>query len=548
MRTSFVAPLEAFDLQKPKKRPSSSKSRSHPPVLLPLLLCAPLALTLCAISAELSFATPDLTTISRAQRLLNAAEEASPVRESFDESLLYNASFYPEEVFELDWSRHIKASDILHESALHRACVTHKNSVILWTFGRTGQKEAHELLELVNRSDPNLLDKLRKCPDVDILVPDHLRNFGYCEDAAAYTKFLESRMLPRWVLEVKFEDPARKRSVTYHELCPNTPMLFFNHYWEGLVDAPDWPATKPLYLMPNIEMYELDERHYWRADVILCKTAVCARYMRKWLVQEGNPRGTRVLYTRHTTTNLALAAKSDVSASESVAKNFSDVSFLHTAGKSIQKGTRQVLDCWLDRPDFPRLDFYMDQELYEGAFGDYEERISESSNVYLHTGRLSANAFGRVIAQGRYFLCPSVMEGYGHYINQARSANAFIITTNAAPMNELITPSSGALVQARTLSFGEQFMGGVSSKEHALHNISGLVAQFERDDLCDAVVNVLKNSSAEERELRASRALQQYYFDTVFFTHKMKELRTFARAMRHPSLRGKIRNGVSSIQ
>ncbi|KAL4146725.1 hypothetical protein PRNP1_012589 [Phytophthora ramorum] len=339
MRTSLVVPREAFDsVFKPlKKRARGDKLRPSRPLLLPLLLCVPLVLTLWSISAELSLLTPGFTTISAVQRILNDAEESSPVLDSTDESLLFNATFYPEDLFKTDWSKHIKASDILHESALHRGCVNHKNSIIPWTFGRVGQSQSEELDELVHRNDSDLLERLRRCPDVDILLPDHLRSFGYCEDAAAYTKFLESRMLPH------------------------------------------------------------------------------------------------------------------------------------------------------------------------------------------------------------------MMEGYGHYINQARSANAFIITTDAAPMNELITPSSGALVKARTIAYGEQFMGGVSDKEHALRNISGLVAKFEREDVCDAVVNLLKNSTSEERELRANRALQQYYFDTVFFAHKMNELRTFARAMSHPSLRGKILNGGSSI-
>ncbi|KAG6608707.1 Glycosyl transferase, family 1 [Phytophthora cinnamomi] len=552
MRTSVVAPREVFDAVLPPSlrkntRLSESKTRPSPPLVLPLLLCAPLALTLWTISAELSLVATDLTTVSQVQCILDAAEEVSPVLETVEESQLFNATFYPEAVFKTDWSEHISSSDILHESALHRGCVKHKKSIIPWTFGRIGQSESDELNELVNRSDPNLLEKLRKCPDVDILLPDHLRSYGYCEDAAAYTKFLESRMLPKWALEVKFNDVEHKRSVSYHDLCPNTPMIFFNHYWEGVPDAPEWPATKPFYLMPNIEMYELESVHYWRADVVLCKTALCARNLRKWFQQEGNPRGTRVVYTRHTTTNLALTTNSLLSASQAAelaAKNFSDVSFLHTAGKSIQKGTRQVLDCWLSQPDFPPLDFYMDQELYDGGFSDYEERIKNSGNVRLHTGGLSAEAFGRVIAQGRYFLCPSMMEGYGHYINQARSSNAFIITTDAAPMNELITHSSGALVRARTGAYGEQFMGGVSTKEHALRNVSGLVANFERDDVCNTVTDILKSSTAEEREQSANRALQQYYFDTVFFAHKMKELRTFSRAMSHPSLRGKILDGA----
>ncbi|KAG3092347.1 hypothetical protein PI125_g17157 [Phytophthora idaei] len=395
------------------------------------------------------------------------------------------------------------------------------------TFGQSRQNNTDEI---VYWDDPQLSEKLRRCPDVDVLIPGGIRSYGYCEDAAAYTKFLESRMLPRWVLEVKFQDEARNRSVGYHDLCPNTPTIFFNHYWEGLVDAPDWPVTKPLYLMPNIEMYELNHKHYWRADVILCKTAVCARYLRKWFHQEGNPRATRVIYTRHTTSNLALTLQSQMSPSE---KDFSDVKFLHTAGTSIQKGTRQVLDCWLSRPDFPPLDIYMGQGLYNGAFNKYHYRVGNSTNIRVHTGGLSSEEFGRIITQGRYFLCPSYMEGYGHYINQARSFRAFIFTTDVAPMNELIISSSGALIRARAGAYCEQFLGGKSTKDHALRDVPGLAASFDSGAVCNAVQSVLDNTTPEERARRADKALQQYYYDTVFFAQSMQELRDYARARSH---------------
>ncbi|KAG7377864.1 hypothetical protein PHYPSEUDO_010890 [Phytophthora pseudosyringae] len=451
------------------------------PSLLHLLLCVPVALTLYALATELPLVTPSLKTLSPMQRVLNAAGVVAP---------------------------QIDSEEIVHGAALHRGCVAHKDSVIPWTFGRPGQNESQERSELVNRDDPQLLEKLQRCPDVDVLIPEGIRSFGYCEDAAAYTKFLESRMLPRWVMEVKFQDDAINRSVSYHDLCPNTPMLFFNHYWEGLVDAPDWPATKPLYLMPNIEMYELDEGHYWRADVILCKTAVCARYLRN-----------------------GSASASEVDALPE--KDFSDVKFLHAAGTSIQKGTRQVLDCWLSRPEFPPLDIYTGEGLYHEAFKKYHDRVGNSSNVRVHAGGLDSEEFGRVITQGRYFLCPSLMEGYGHYINQARASRAFIFTTDVAPMNELVTPSSGALIRARTGAYGEQFLGGRSPKKHALRNVAGLVAGFGSDGLCDAVEGILDNTTPEERARRADKALQQYYFDLVFFAQSMQELRDYARAHSH---------------
>jgi hypothetical protein len=47
------------------------------------------------------------------------------------------------------------------------------------------------------------------------------------------------------------------------------------------------------------------------------------------------------------------------------------------------------------------------------------------------------------------------------------------------------------------------------------------------------VTDMLDNTTPEERSTRADRALQQYYFDTVFFAQKMLELRDFARAHSH---------------
>lgn len=145
-------------------------------------------------------------------------------------------------------------------------------------------------------------------------------------------------------MDLEFHDEKTGEKLTYHDLCPKTPLIFMNHFWDGVPDSPSWPASKPMYLMPNVEMYELVAEHYWRADVVLCKTAICARRVRMWYQQKGNLRHTRVIYTRHTTSDAALYAKHQLGAkADAHAKNFSNVHFVHTAGKGSYCSTLQLL-------------------------------------------------------------------------------------------------------------------------------------------------------------------------------------------------------------
>lgn len=45
-----------------------------------------------------------------------------------------------------------------------------------------------------------------------------------------------------------------------------------------------------------------------------------------------------------------------------------------------------------------------------------------------------------------FHLCPSETEGFGHYIVEALSVGAVVLTTDAAPMNELVTEERGVLI------------------------------------------------------------------------------------------------------
>ncbi|GBF81257.1 glycosyl transferase [Aphanothece sacrum FPU1] len=110
--------------------------------------------------------------------------------------------------------------------------------------------------------------------------------------------------------------------------------------------------------------------------------------------------------------------------------------FFHMAGSNaVQKGTKTLIEVWSRHPKWPTLIVRQKKQGFH----------LQASNIdYIHdyvdeqTLRQYQNTFG-------IHLCPSQAEGFGHYIVEAMTTKALICTTNAPPMNELITSERGLL-------------------------------------------------------------------------------------------------------
>jgi glycosyltransferase involved in cell wall biosynthesis len=70
------------------------------------------------------------------------------------------------------------------------------------------------------------------------------------------------------------------------------------------------------------------------------------------------------------------------------------------------------------------------------------------ANVSLVREHLDDEAYRRLQNEHRFHLCPSQTEGYGHYIAEAMSCGAVVVTLDAEPMNELVTDERGVLIAA----------------------------------------------------------------------------------------------------
>jgi glycosyltransferase involved in cell wall biosynthesis len=111
--------------------------------------------------------------------------------------------------------------------------------------------------------------------------------------------------------------------------------------------------------------------------------------------------------------------------------------FFH-AGSSPFKGTTRLLEVWQAHPEWP--------ELIAVIHDDKLVPQVESANIRVIREFLPEPELKRLQNATGFHLCCSEVEGFGHYLTEALSCGAVTLATNAPPMNELVQPGRGLLL------------------------------------------------------------------------------------------------------
>lgn len=154
---------------------------------------------------------------------------------------------------------------------------------------------------------------------------------------------------------------------------------------------------------------------------------------------------------------------------------------VHVRGKASQKGTDLVLEAWRRHGDrLPPLTVTSAQE-FDGCGAHQNHR-----NVTVDIGYKSEAELAAVMSRCRFHVCPSETEGWGHYIAEALSCEAAIVTVDASPMSEHVRPDFGVLLPAA-------------------HVPQGLVTRYRTDPdvLAQAVMRLMDRDDAELDEMGA---------------------------------------------
>ncbi|MEY2460196.1 MAG: hypothetical protein QOG30_2026 [Acidimicrobiaceae bacterium] len=125
--------------------------------------------------------------------------------------------------------------------------------------------------------------------------------------------------------------------------------------------------------------------------------------------------------------------------------------WLHVAGSSRHKGTDTLVDVWAANPDFPQLTILQPP----GMLGR-----PPPANVSLVVEHLPDAVVQFLQNRSGVHVCPSEAEGWGHYIVEGLSVGAVVLTTDAPPMNEVVTPARGMLcayASSTPMRFGQKY-------------------------------------------------------------------------------------------
>ena len=233
--------------------------------------------------------------------------------------------------------------------------------------------------------------------------------------------------------------------------------------------------TAPINIfIPNPEWYNINWNRYLpRINQIWCKTHETERIFKQW--------HKNCIYTSFTSKDCYLPE---------ITK---DKIFFHNRGKSSHKGTYNIIEAW--------------RELFGKLYINSAIKLPSKKGIIINTQRLTEQDLKIVMNGCMFHICTSEAEGFGHYINEAKSVGAIIISTNAAPMNELVTSDFGKLINV---------------KHKGKHN-QGVTNYISAMDLTFALNEVL-HLSEKELSLMSNKARQSFLNNDKFFRETIKEI------------------------
>ncbi|KAI8616234.1 hypothetical protein BC830DRAFT_1183744 [Chytriomyces sp. MP71] len=355
------------------------------------------------------------------------------------------------------------------------------------------------------------------CFPLEMATNQGCRSMGFCSDYIQYVYHAGGRLVDEFD-----ESVFQAKRIT----CPNSSYLhgeYMNQPLYANISRANLTDAERVAHFVGMKLEELPQslpqvRNLWLPNVeqVLCKTRITCTAIESFVKQNKSNIKAQFQFMSHSSPDAredsqTLFGYQHFDALINTTRSFNK--FLHAFGRTGTKGTTRVLECWLRHPVWPQLTLVGDTAILSA---NLKRRATRSRNVrllsFLDIPTLRALQIEHGVA-----LCSSSQEGYGHYLNDARSMGSLLMTTDHAPMNEFVHGDGmdGILI-------GHD--GSPTSQDHqALGVVFKPYAEIRTDDVCDAVEHVLRLSE-RERERIGMEGRRSYDWETALMANNMLEL------------------------
>lgn len=267
-------------------------------------------------------------------------------------------------------------------------------------------------------SDDNynlVIDKI-DCKKI-VRIITNMKSDGTKRDAIIYNKLLQNSYICYYKNEIPSEELSK--------------MVDVDIYIESLTDINKYKSHNKWFIVNQEILYEkLDDLK--QITHFICKT----KYAHKLLSSMKNKYNLKgnVYFIGHTSiSNTKLNLNKDFNL------------FIHTAGKSPAKNTNLLIKVFKKiHKKYPETKLVITCHKYCSLF--VNEKIGDNDGIIYRTF-LQEEKFNEYTKKSICYICPSLVEGYGHYINEGRANSSAILTTNGPPMNEFID-NNGLLIDS----------------------------------------------------------------------------------------------------
>lgn len=316
----------------------------------------------------------------------------------------------------------------------------------VWCVNRWGLNQTNEKIYTINNNEKFMMPIVSLNNNYKkIRIITNINSCGIKYDAEIYNKLLKGS----YIFSFFNYKNIPKSELERDDIDIN---IFIEKIWWN----PSLLKAKQNWLLVNQEYLNEPLKYLKQIDLFLCKSLYALSLVNTDIIQKYNLNRGKSMYIGHTSISPTfifdgvmngnkLIRDNKLMNNKLMNDNKDEYVFMHTAGQSPFKNTKLLIKVWEKiHKKYPMYKLWVTCKSY--CSWNVDKNLLQSKNGIVYNTFIDSKTFEKLQEKCICYVCPSLVEGYGHYINEGRASGCAIITTNAPPMNELVVDGKNGLL------------------------------------------------------------------------------------------------------